>query len=107
RSSLHRQCDARPQPSFPPRRSSDLEEAERAAAAELGVVLGDRARPGATYAAFLDLVRRQLGEQYDARDLEASGLKVYSTLDPIRSEEHTSELQSREKLVCRRLLEKK
>ncbi len=59
------------------------EEAERAAAAELGVVLGDRARPGATYAAFLDLVRRQLGEQYDARDLEASGLKVYSTLDPI------------------------
>src|SRR5690606_40021005 len=27
--------------------------------------------------------------------------------DPTRSEEHTSELQSREKLVCRLLLEKK
>src|SRR5690606_41808112 len=28
-------------------------------------------------------------------------------VDPIRSEEHTSELQSRENLVCRLLLEKK
>src|SRR5690606_41911779 len=28
-------------------------------------------------------------------------------LDPVRSEEHTSELQSRENLVCRLLLEKK
>src|SRR5690606_41027709 len=30
-----------------------------------------------------------------------------STRDEVRSEEHTSELQSREKLVCRLLLEKK
>src|SRR5207302_6780332 len=30
-----------------------------------------------------------------------------STSDPSRSEEHTSELQSRENLVCRLLLEKK
>src|SRR5690606_29011224 len=30
-----------------------------------------------------------------------------SVEDPVRSEEHTSELQSREKLVCRLLLEKK
>src|SRR5215475_15453556 len=29
------------------------------------------------------------------------------TLDSVRSEEHTSELQSRENLVCRLLLEKK
>src|SRR5690606_41424671 len=29
------------------------------------------------------------------------------TRDPLRSEEHTSELQSRENLVCRLLLEKK
>src|SRR5690606_39684469 len=35
-------------------------------------------------------------------------LKVTEILgDKIRSEEHTSELQSREKLVCRLLLEKK
>src|SRR5690606_40866572 len=31
----------------------------------------------------------------------------HSVLDPARSEEHTSELQSRENLVCRLLLEKK
>src|SRR5690606_40783090 len=30
-----------------------------------------------------------------------------NTLGPLRSEEHTSELQSRENLVCRLLLEKK
>src|SRR5690606_42095692 len=33
--------------------------------------------------------------------------KLYETLIDSRSEEHTSELQSREKLVCRLLLEKK
>src|SRR5690606_40628562 len=42
--------------------------------------------------------------------LETPGLKHY-TYDPkivgFRSEEHTSELQSRENLVCRLLLEKK
>src|SRR5690606_40260166 len=38
-----------------------------------------------------------------ARDSEPSRLRVAS----LRSEEHTSELQSREKLVCRLLLEKK
>src|SRR5436309_6361093 len=32
---------------------------------------------------------------------------VYDAVNAIRSEEHTSELQSRENLVCRLLLEKK
>src|SRR3712207_8941759 len=32
---------------------------------------------------------------------------TYRTCDPSRSEEHTSELQSRQYLVCRLLLEKK
>src|SRR3712207_8915186 len=32
---------------------------------------------------------------------------IREPLDPIRSEEHTSELQSRQYLVCRLLLEKK
>src|SRR5690606_40258800 len=35
------------------------------------------------------------------------GLGNFVTCDDLRSEEHTSELQSREKLVCRLLLEKK
>src|SRR5690606_40076065 len=34
-------------------------------------------------------------------------LTIYSTESAMRSEEHTSELQSRENLVCRLLLEKK
>src|SRR5690606_3106925 len=33
--------------------------------------------------------------------------EVYQLFYPLRSEEHTSELQSRENLVCRLLLEKK
>src|SRR3712207_8460652 len=48
-------------------------------------------------------------------DMVASGIPAidkdpYSTeylIDPYRSEEHTSELQSRQYLVCRLLLEKK
>src|SRR5258707_1687660 len=34
-------------------------------------------------------------------------LLIYSVEKPLRSEEHTSELQSRQYLVCRLLLEKK
>src|SRR5690606_39968692 len=41
-----------------------------------------------------------------AFDMVASHLDLHS-LSPLRSEEHTSELQSRENLVCRLLLEKK
>src|SRR2546429_4226410 len=36
-----------------------------------------------------------------------AGLADYFDMDPTRSEEHTSELQSRLHLVCRLLLEKK
>src|SRR5690606_3940082 len=38
-------------------------------------------------------------------NMAAIGLQIMTAMD--RSEEHTSELQSREKLVCRLLLEKK
>src|SRR3712207_6935119 len=52
---------------------------------------------------------------YDYGDPEAEALAVHesagvidvSTLGKLRSEEHTSELQSRQYLVCRLLLEKK
>jgi penicillin-binding protein 1B len=58
--------------------------AETRTAAErqpLGIV--DRqSRQSAYYAPFLDLVRRQLDRDYDADNLEASGLKIYTTLDP-------------------------
>src|SRR3712207_9000858 len=53
------------------------------------------------------LPRVERGQQLDTRELEAKG---HSTTPPsryTRSEEHTSELQSRQYLVCRLLLEKK
>src|SRR5690606_39807100 len=47
--------------------------------------------------------------RFDARSAVIASIWVAGCLfhDGLRSEEHTSELQSREKLVCRLLLEKK
>src|SRR3712207_8695696 len=44
---------------------------------------------------------------YGVADNNPYGLKVFAFLKLCRSEEHTSELQSRQYLVCRLLLEKK
>src|SRR5436305_10160042 len=49
-------------------------------------------------ALLLDQGRRRLGDE---------ALVLELSLGPLRSEEHTSELQSRPHLVCRLLLEKK
>src|SRR5690606_42024619 len=45
--------------------------------------------------------------QFDCVDMDAHAVDYASRLCAPRSEEHTSELQSRENLVCRLLLEKK
>src|SRR3712207_8324232 len=51
---------------------------------------------------------REIQGRYFGDALPASTLIVPAALaDPARSEEHTSELQSRQYLVCRLLLEKK
>lgn len=59
-------------------------------------VIDSASRRSAYYAAFLDLVRRQLARDYASDDLTASGLNVYTTLDPttqaIAEEALTSEL---------------
>src|SRR5690606_42000017 len=81
--------------SFPTRRSSDL--ASGAARRRAAAARRRRARPG-------------------VRALHASPKNLPAPITPVgepshrtrrRSEEHTSELQSRENLVCRLLLEKK
>src|SRR5690349_22294360 len=85
---LHRYRHHRDLHSFPTRRSSDLDET-------VGKSLKGEAR-----------------KNYTALVAE---LKQFADLDPgepplgigMRSEEHTSELQSRRDLVCRLLLEKK
>src|SRR3989442_4156874 len=43
----------------------------------------------------------------DHRELDVRHAVQFTVIDPKRSEEHTSELQSRPHLVCRLLLEKK
>src|SRR5690606_41472583 len=89
-------------PSFPTRRSSDLVDVHRPA------VRGER-DPGEL------APLRVLGR---ARVLPVAGQRVHlaapgdavdvlGAAAVLRSEEHTSELQSRENLVCRLLLEKK
>src|SRR5690606_41011591 len=51
---------------------------------------------------------RKMGSKAGAKELmDAAGVPVVPGYTGKRSEEHTSELQSREKLVCRLLLEKK
>src|SRR3712207_7084190 len=58
----------------------------------------------------LHVARRELTDGGDLHDLAleaAVGVGIDRHLDLLRSEEHTSELQSRQYLVCRLLLEKK
>src|SRR5690606_39366791 len=65
--------------------------------------------------ALLDLAGKEYGEEIRStaishlvsRDAKAASMQAVSLLSDLRSEEHTSELQSRENLVCRLLLEKK
>src|SRR3712207_7362832 len=57
-----------------------------------------------TLASFSTALRDEV--ELDALRLRLVGV-VEKTLSPKRSEEHTSELQSRQYLVCRLLLEKK
>ena len=60
-------------------------EAERAMKAPLGIT--DNAGRSANYfPAFLDLVRRQLREDYPEQALTETGLTVFSTLDPLLQE---------------------
>src|SRR5438874_9945590 len=59
----------------------------------------------ATLLGFLDYQRATLA--WKCRGLDAAGLQATVGVSSMRSEEHTSELQSRRDLVCRLLLEKK
>src|SRR5690606_41660733 len=93
--------------SFPTRRSSDLDVICRvqldmppALAAALKV-----AESVCDLGAATKLNRNMLLVGKDAAELHARSKEDATVLD-LRSEEHTSELQSRENLVCRLLLEK-
>src|SRR5207302_10311126 len=104
---LHSPCPHRPRHSFPTRRSSDLEWQADQFAANLLMPrdlvnqswLQWRGNTDSIVLTDLGDVRRQI--------LTAEVLRSESADARLpRSEEHTSELQSRENLVCRLLLEK-
>src|SRR5207302_4833416 len=91
--------------SFPTRRSSDLARVGDDTAAAGTSLAGLRAhanRSGETASRRMAFTAPRVGE----RAAKAIRLLAVSPL-LFRSEEHTSELQSRENLVCRLLLEKK
>src|SRR5690606_40786412 len=93
-------------PPSPTRRSSDL--------APLGITDAPGSTSANRFPAYVDLVRRQLARDYPAESLQGAGLSVMTGMSPAaqayaegavsnalkaldsRSEEHTSELQSRE-----------
>src|SRR2546422_5059845 len=57
----------------------------------------------------LDLLQHQVGDEWVSASPGVGAIRWggETTVDRLRSEEHTSELQSRLHLVCRLLLEKK
>src|SRR5690242_21035568 len=94
----HQHCDGRLSPSPPPRRSSDLR------ARSTGACCDRRRRGDAPPATS----RACPGARCRRQDTLALLLAAHRRGDgDRRSEEHTSELQSHVKLVCRLLLEKK
>src|SRR5690606_41647724 len=88
-----RACILHHQQSFPTRRSSDLAIEQHSR---------DQFDPSVTWQD-VDWLRQQTGLPLVVKGI----LTAEDALDHQRSEEHTSELQSRENLVCRLLLEKK
>src|SRR5207302_11423871 len=93
-------------PSFPTRRSSDL----KRVSAPLEVIVDEQGPATERLRHWLDLLiaikRRKV---FDDPELFTTYMELAAEAREVvkRSEEHTSELQSRENLVCRLLLEKK
>src|SRR5690606_39422099 len=78
--------------------------------AGIGITLGMTADPATAAAAYLALLPERDSARRIASPTASTSTMFFSTTalgGSGRSEEHTSELQSRENLVCRLLLEKK
>src|SRR5690606_41017715 len=91
----------RPLHSFPTRRSSDLIWLKSSHQRRLR---DTHFQPGQTQTTPLSSYRTTAPQKAHNQTLSPAGIFPYQQT---RSEEHTSELQSRENLVCRLLLEKK
>src|SRR5690606_41025684 len=95
-----------PPHSFPTRRSSDLLHPRRITSISAAAVTGGGPGIASTYLAHRALRCCPMRCPVINVHLRPGAQPAPYGLDP-RSEEHTSELQSRENLVCRLLLEKK
>src|SRR5690606_41088344 len=95
-------CAFRALQSFPTRRSSDLGWVQLALATPVQFFAGEQ-----FYKDAWNNLRHRTANMSTLVALGTSAAYFYSVAVLLRSEEHTSELQSREKLVCRLLLEKK
>ncbi len=75
-------------------------EMHRAGQQELGIIRG---KPGAIseYPAFMDLVRRQLREEYRKEDLTSEGLQIFTTLDPYVQKQAEQALNKRVEMLDR------
>lgn len=60
----------------------DEQQLKRAQAAPLGIVAEGESR-STTYPAFMELVKRQLNQDYDEGDLRSEGLRIFTTLSPM------------------------
>src|SRR5207249_11320430 len=97
--SFHRPAHPRSLHSFPTRRSSDL-----ISASGVGPALALRILSGMSVEELVPAIRG--GDLVRLTKIPGVGRKTAERI-VVRSEEHTSELQSRFDLVCRLLLEKK
>src|SRR5690606_41273134 len=94
-------------PSLPTRRSSDLCWSSAPAPVQSSSATGSRATSGAWMAASPPSSSEPTARRCARRAPSSSPPTASTRRFAPRSEEHTSELQSRENLVCRLLLEKK
>jgi penicillin-binding protein 1B len=69
-------------------------ELKAAQAAPLGIVAAGDART-TTYPAFMDLVKRQLNEDYNEDDLRSEGLRIFTTLSPMVQRQAERSMESR------------
>src|SRR5690625_6320311 len=95
---LPRASDSPDRRAFPTRRSSDLPSQGWGSEEE---IMDPVYSTNAFYDALIEV------DGYEAGDINDVAQQVQRSGHPGRSEEHTSELQSRGHLVCRLLLEKK
>src|SRR5204862_5783007 len=93
-------------PSFPTRRSSDLPRPSPGAS-RIAIRTKRRARRTASGRSHSSASPQAMAEESVQPVPWVLSVSMRGLLHSIRSEEHTSELQSRRDLVCRLLLEKK